>query len=301
MEKNGAPVSPARNESSGNKAMKSTIVVLAVVTVVLAGVFAYVWFDRQSLIDDLTVEKEQLTQDLVSLQGEYSILSSDNDSLNVQLDREREKIDQLLERIKKTDAANRSKIRQYEKELGTLRSIMKHYIVQIDSLNTLNTELRRDAEIARRQAEESSQKYEELSKTTDEYAKLVEKGSAVKGRGVSVTAINSSNKDTERSSRARKLRTCLYLVENSIAQRGPMTVYIRVKGPDSILMTNDQNIFTVGEEQMLYTESREVDYQGEEVEVCIYFAPQQGFVKGVYTVEAYTAGGLVGTGEILLK
>jgi myosin heavy subunit len=284
------------------KKLKAIIAALASLAAILAIVFFFVWRDRQSMIEDLTLDKEELTQELVSLQGEYSVLSSDNDSLNVQLDREIEKVDQLLERIQKTEASNRSKIRQYEKELGTLRSIMKHYIVQIDSLNTLNNELRKDAADARRIAKESTEKYEKLSKTTDEYAKLVEKGSAVKGRGVNVVAINKSNKETERSSRVVKLRTCLSLVENSIAAKGPMTVYIRVKGPDGILMTNDQQrIFTSAGEQMIYTESREVDYQGSEVEVCVYFGAEQGFTKGVYTVEVYTTAGLLGTGDILLR
>ncbi len=284
------------------KKLKAIIAVLGSLAAVLAIVFFFVWRDRQAMIQDLTLDKEELTQELVSLQGEYSVLSSNNDSLNVQLDREREKVDQLLERIQKTEASNRSKIRQYEKELGTLRSIMKHYIVQIDSLNTLNNELRKDAADARRLAKESTEKYEKLSKTTDEYAKLVEKGSEVKGRGVNVVAINKSNKETERSSRVVKLRTCVSLVENSIAAKGPMTVYIRVKGPDGILMTNDQQrIFTSAGEQMIYTESREVDYQGSEVEVCIYFGADQGFTKGVYTVEVYTTAGLLGTGDILLK
>ncbi len=304
---NPAPV-PGQNyggdkpDNINNKALKITVIVLAVAAVVLAGVFAYVWIDRQKMIDDLTVDKQNLTNELVELQGEYSQLSSDNDSLNVQLDREREKVDQLLERIKQTDAANRTKIRQYEKELGTLRSIMKHYIFQIDSLNTLNIALRKDAELARAEAAKSAERYEELSKTTDEYAKLVEQGSEIKGRGVTVVGINASNKETDRSSRIKKLRTCLSLIENSIAPKGLMRVYIRVKGPDGILMTSDQQkIFEMNGEQLVYSESREVDYQGNEVEVCIYFAPGQGFTKGVYTVEAYTSSGLLGTGDILLK
>ncbi|HIZ86590.1 MAG TPA: hypothetical protein IAC03_00290 [Candidatus Coprenecus pullistercoris] len=292
------------NKKSGDNGsrLRIVVIVLAVIAVVLAAVFAYVWVDRQKMIDDLTVDKENLTQELMALQDEYAVLSSDNDSLNVQLDREREKVDQLLERIKQTDAANRSKIRQYEKELGTLRSIMKHYIFQIDSLNTLNMELRKDAEQARQEARQSKERYEELSKTTDEYAKLVEQGSEIKGRGVTLYGINASNKDTDRSSRIKKLRTCLSLVENSIAPRGPVTVYVRIKGPDGILMTsNPQNIFEVGGEQLVYTESREVDYQGDEVEVCVYYAVDQKLVKGVYTVEAYTASGLLGTGDLLLK
>jgi hypothetical protein len=302
---NGTPVpewSPRDNRSgNSNKGLKVTVIILSVVAVVLAGVFAYVWVDRQKMIDDLTIDKQNLTNELIELQGEYSQLSSDNDSLNVQLDREREKVDQLLERIKQTDAANRSKIRQYEKELGTLRSIMKHYIFQIDSLNTLNIALRKDAELARAEAAKSAERYQELSKTTDEYAKLVEQGSEIKGRGINIVGINASNKETDRSSRIKKLRTCLSLIENSIAPKGPMRVYIRVKGPDGILMTSDQQrIFEMNGEQLVYSESREVDYQGAEVEVCIYFASEQ-FTKGVYTVEAYTSSGLLGTGDILLR
>ncbi|HJB43521.1 MAG TPA: hypothetical protein IAB87_01890 [Candidatus Coprenecus merdipullorum] len=304
----GSPASaPGRsngnnNQDNGsNKTLKITTIVLAAVAVVLAGVFVYVWIDRQKMINDLTVDKENLTNQLIELQGEYSLLSSDNDSLNVQLDREREKVDQLLERIKQTDAANRSKIRQYEKELGTLRSIMKHYIFQIDSLNTLNIALRKDAELARAEAAKSAERYQELSKTTDEYAKLVEQGSEIKGRGINIVGINASNKETDRSSRIKKLRTCLSLIENSIAPKGPMRVYIRVKGPDGILMTSDQQrIFEMNGEQLVYSESREVDYQGAEVEVCIYFASEE-FTKGVYTVEAYTESGLLGTGDILLR
>ena len=59
-----------------------------------------------------------------------------------QLDSSREEVSQLIERIKKTDATNRAKIRQYEKELRhSSGSIMRSYIVQIDSLNTLNQKL----------------------------------------------------------------------------------------------------------------------------------------------------------------
>ena len=310
MEENKRPVSvgstpewnPQNNKSdNGNKGLKVTVIVLAVVAVVLAAVFTYVWIDRQKMINDLTVDKQNLTNELIELQGEYAQLSSNNDSLNVQLDREREKVSQLLDRIKQTDAANRSKIRQYEKELGTLRSIMKHYIFQIDSLNTLNIALRKDAELARAEAAKSAERYQELSKTTDEYARLVEQGSEIKGRGINIVGINASNKETDRSSRIKKLRTCLSLIENSIAPKGPMRVYIRVKGPDGILMTSDQQrIFEMNGEQLVYSESREVDYQGAEVEVCIYFASEQ-FSKGVYTVEAYTESGLLGTGDILLR
>ncbi len=291
------------NVNNSESPLKKIVIALSAVAVVLLGVLIYIWIDRKALIDDLTIEKDQLTEQLGELQVDYQNLSSNNDSLNVELAREREKVEQLIERVKKTEATNRAKIRQYEKELGTLRSIMKHYIVQIDSLNTLNVKLRKDAQLAREQAKKSQAKYEELSRTTDAYAKQIEKGAVVKGRGVVMSAINSSNKETDRSSRVEKVKTCLNLVENALAEKGPRKVYIRVKGPDGILMTGgQQQIFEVAGEQMIYSASREVDYQGTEVEICIYFDNGgQPFVKGVYTVDAYTEEGKLGSGDLLLK
>jgi hypothetical protein len=254
------------------------------------------------MINDLTVEKDQLTEQMFQLRDDYQILNTNNDSLNAELSREKEKVEQLIERVQKTEATNRSKIRQYEKELGTLRSIMRSYIHQIDSLNTLNISLRKDVAQAKEQAKETRQRYDELRTTTDEYAKKVEVGSVLKGRGFILTAINSRDNDTDRSSRVAKLKTCLHLVENSIAVKGPRRIYIRVKGPDGILMTtSQQQIFTSAGEQMIYSAVREVDYQGSELEVCIFFASNQPFVKGVYTVDVYTEESLLGSADLLLR
>ena len=63
---------------------------------------------------------------------------------------------------------------------------------------------------------------------------------------------------------------------------------------------NQQNVFIVAGEQMLYSASREVDYEGDEVEICIYFA-EGGFTKGTYTVDAYTAEGKLGSAQTFLR
>ena len=84
-------------------------------------------------------------------------------------------MDQKIERLKKTEATNRAQIRKYENELGTMRSIMRHYIVQIDSLNNLNTTLRQQASDAKKEAADSRKKYDELRTTTDNLEKQVTK------------------------------------------------------------------------------------------------------------------------------
>ena len=285
-----------------DKKFKIIIGVLSAAVAVLAIVLIYVWSDRNSYINELTIDKENLTAEMLQLQQDYAQLSSTNDTLNNEILLEREKVAQLIERVQKTEATNKAMLRKYEKELGTLRSIMRNYIKQIDSLNTLNNTLRAEAAEAKQQARESNSRYENLKSTTEELGKQVELGSIVKGRGLVMTGVTESGKETDRSSRTSKLKACLNLVENSIAKKGPRTVYIRVKGPDGILMTADQqHLFTFEGEQMIYSASREVDYQGAEVEVCIYFDPGQNLTKGVYTVEAYTEEARLAATDMLLR
>lgn len=284
------------------KNFKILIGSLAGVIVVLIAVLAYVWIDRNSYIDEITIDKENLTAEMLQLQEDYANLTTTNDTLNNELILEREKVAQLIERVKQTEATNRAQLRKYEKELGTLRSIMRGYIKQIDSLNTLNTNLRAEAAEAKQEARESRNKYEDLKSTTEELGKQVEIGSVVKGRSLVMVGVTETGKETDRSSRTAKLKACLYLVENSIAKKGPKTIYIRIKGPDGILMTTDQQqIFTCAGEQMIYSASRTVDYQGSEVEVCIYFTPGQKFTKGVYSVDAYTEESKLVSSDVLLR
>ena len=282
--------------------LKKVIYALAAVAVLLAGALAYIWWSKSSLVNELNVEKEELTSQMIALQNDYASLSSDYDMINSQLDSSREEVSQLIERIKKTEATNRSKMRQYEKELGTLRSIMRNYIVQIDSLNTLNKKLTADAAAARREAAEIRKRSEQLSKRVENLTGQVAAGSVLKARGIRIEAYNASDKVTDRSSRVVRLLTTLSLVENDLAPKEPVRVYIRVKGPDGVLLTNsEQRTFTFGGEPMICSASREIDYQGKEVEMSIYLNDITGYVKGIYTVEAYTEQSLLGTAELMLR
>jgi myosin heavy subunit len=285
-----------------NSSLKKIMYALIAVAVLLAGALAYIWYEKTNLVNELTIDKEELTAQMIELQNDYASLSSDYDTINSQLDSSREEVSQLIERIKKTDAANRSKMRQYEKELGTLRSIMKSYIVQIDSLNTLNKKLTADAAAARREAAESRKREEALNKTVESLSGQVAAGSVLKARGIRIDAYNASDKVTDRSSRVVRLLTSLSLVENDLAPKGPVRVYIRVKGPDGILLTNStQRTFEVNGEPMICSASREVDYQGKEVDLSIYLNDIPEFVKGIYTVEAYTEQSMLGSAELMLR
>ena len=291
-----------RERKERNTDLRQVMYVLVGVAALLAGALAYIWIQKSSLVKELEVEKEDLTEQIVALQGDYANLSSEYDTINSQLDSSREEVAQLVERIKKTEATNRAQIRKYEKELGTLRSIMRNYITQIDSLNTLNHKLTADAAAARKEAAESRKANKELTQQVENLGAQVAAGSVLKARGIRLDPYNAADKVTDRSSRVVRMLTTLSLVENDLAPKGPVRVYIRVKDPEGVILTNSvRSQFTLNGESMVASASREVDYEGKEVEMSIYLNDIPSYTKGIYTVEAYTEQALLGTAELMLR
>jgi len=291
-----------REKKNRNGGLKTAMIVLAVIAAALAGALALIWSQKSSLVGELESEKAELTQQLLNLQNDFETLNSDYDTINSQLDTSREQVALLIDKLAKTEATNRSKIRQYEKELGTLRSIMRGYIVQIDSLNTLNKQLTADAAAARREAAESRQANENLSRQVESLSGQVAAGSVIKGRGLHLTAYNGSDKATDRSSRVKYFVATLSLVENEIAERGPVRVYVRVKDPNGLILLNNASTdFNYNGQTLSASASREIDYEGQDVELSIYVKDFGEIGKGIYTVEAYTEKSSLGTAELMLR
>lgn len=290
------------NEKKANGGLKTVMIAMVAVAAVLAVALVYVLTSKNKLVGQLNDEKQDLTEQIQMLQNDYEGLSSDYDSINAQLDSSREEIAQLVERVKKTEATNRAKIRQYQKELGTLRTIMKSYIVQIDSLNTLNHKLTAEAASARKEAAASKRLNAELSQQVEDLTGRVTAGAVLKARGVRLEAYNNNDKLTDRSGKVSRLLVTLSLLENELTPKGPVRIYVRVTDPDGNLLTDGRNTsFTIGEETLQATASREVDYQGAEVEMGIYVNNIPSFRKGVYSVTAYTNQGQIGSAEHLLR
>lgn len=284
------------------KNLKYVMYALIAGVVILGGVLGYMLYQKAQMVKELEIDKADLTQEMIQLQNDYASLSSDYDSINSQLDSSREQVSQLIERLTKTEAINRSQIRKYEKELGTLRTIMKSYIVQIDSLNTLNKKLKADAVAARKEAEESKKQSEQLSKKVETLEGRVATGAVIKARGIRLVAYNGSDKSTDRSSRVTYMMVNLSLVENALATPGPVRVYVKLTAPDgTVLAGGSPTTLTLGGETITCVASREVDYQGAEVDMSIYINKIPEFVKGTYVVEVFSKQGRLGSADIILR
>jgi len=281
----------------------ATLLLIGTIAIVVLG---YLYFQQRQITKDietqLTAEKDTLTFELQSLQGEYDTLVTENDEMNEKLLEEQVKIESLIAELKHVKATNYQKIKQYKKELGTLREIMRNYIVQIDSLNRRNQILLAENIKVKSEYKKVEKEKNELEKQNVELSSQVELGSRIVAESITPEAITKRSKHTERVRRAVKVRTCLTLKRNAIAKAGNKTVYLRLEGPDGFVLAQSENdLFEVDGEMLVFSASRDVVYEKEDVELCIYWDNTGELTAGAYKVSLYVDGYLIGEGGFSLK
>ena len=160
----------------------------------------YFSIHRQQMIDNrlLQSDRDSIQNDLGRLMTDFDNLQVTNDSISAGLTIERDRADSLMTRLKKERSWNLSKIKQYEKEVGTLRSIMTGYLRQIDSLNTLNKKLIDENVSFRKEISTATLRAEVAEEKAAELDNKVRQGSVLSARGIRLVALNAKNKEVSR-------------------------------------------------------------------------------------------------------
>ncbi|HPI46157.1 MAG TPA: hypothetical protein PLH91_13055, partial [Tenuifilaceae bacterium] len=224
------------------------------------------------------------------------------DSLNQKLVREQQNAKKLYDELQSTKRISYAKIKEYQKELGTLRSIMKDMLHDIDSLNAMNKELIAENIKVKEEAATAKQTVKELEQKTEELNTQVAKGSVVKARDVVAMGVSRKGNEMTRARRVEKIRACFTLNENTIAKAGNRLVYMRIVGPDDyVLAKAETDVFDFEGEKIVFSANREVDYQNKDIEMCIYYDNNGELLKGTYKVTLYMDGYMIGYSEFTLK
>jgi hypothetical protein len=131
----------------------------------------------------------------------------------------------------------------------------------------------------------------------------VEKAAMLKISGIVAEGLNSREKETDRVSRIKKLKGCFAINENITAVAGVRTVYMRIVNPESVLLENTASgIADIRGKQIAYSAKRDIDFQGETLEICVYFDTQEvKLPKGKYAMQIFIDGAEVGATEFVLK
>jgi FlaG/FlaF family flagellin (archaellin) len=283
---------------------RSVPVGLIAITIILAGVLIFLvvmYFDqRNKMIETETVlthEKDSLANELRILAYSFDTLKTNNDTLNAKLEKEKQRIIQLLS----INASNVQLIKKYRNEISTMREIMKSYIVQIDSLNTRNKILVAENVQFKEEIKKVQNSNVELSKVKEELSTKVEKASVIQAKDIVASALNRKRKETTRINLLDKLRVCFTLRENPLAEAGPKRVYMRVIRPDSLVITNSpDNVFSYKDHLLIFSANRTADYMNQDIEMCIYLDNTGDFIIGNYTVELYLEDNIIGGANFML-
>ena len=121
-----------------NKSLRGYKIVIAILAIILAAISVlYYNINRRQQLEyrELEVVRDSIKNDLTNLISEYDSLQ--NDTISARL----VEANELVEQLKYERRLNYNRLRAYEKEVGTLRTVMKRYLRQIDSLNNLNKKL----------------------------------------------------------------------------------------------------------------------------------------------------------------
>ena len=284
-----------------NKAVRGyriVIIILAVILVALSVVYFNMHRQQQAEYALLEEDRTKIQGDLDSLIVSFDDLKIQNDSIAANL----EEANQLMEQLKNERRLNYAKIRAYEKEVGTLRTVMQGYIRQIDSLNNINQQLTKENISYKKEISTAQLRAEMAEERAEELTNKVRVGSVIRVRSIGLESLNAKGKPVSRVKNASRLKVNCILSANELAEPGNKAVYACVTSPEGYLISSpDAASFDFEGEQKLYSNFREVDYTAEEdLPVSIYI-DGSGFTAGTYTIEIYIDGRLSGSGEVALR
>ena len=112
-------------EGGPNKSVKGLKIMIVIMALILAALSAIYFLQVKQMKDDFAIERDTLTRQLTSLMNDYDTLKTMNDTLAVHYEGVKHQADSLLDKLQKERRLSYSKIRNYEKQMSYMRTVME--------------------------------------------------------------------------------------------------------------------------------------------------------------------------------
>ncbi|WP_347839030.1 hypothetical protein [uncultured Draconibacterium sp.] len=287
----------AMQKESKDRRNNIIVIVLSVVLVVVLVLFFMQRRDHQVIVNEIKQEKDSIQFELTEIAMSYDSLKTENDTINEQLFVAQAKVKDLLLEVEQTKKVSYSKISDYQKQVTTLRGIMRDFVVQIDSLNRRNEQLMAENREVKQQYKQVEQQNEQLSKEKERLQQNLKRAAMLEARELVATPLNTRSKETRFAKRTAKVRIYFVLGQNATAKRGPKSIYARIMRPDQLLMVKSENdVFQFEDLKIQYSAMREVVYEGKDLPVAIFWdnTNEPELMPGVYTINLFADGNEIG-------
>ena len=293
----------ARHKRTSNGFMLCAII--AIVLLIPAAYFSIsLGMQKKTIEDNLEIvesarrifedENSMLQRNAEDLVTELEGLKDQNDTMMLKY----QEAVVMLEQLQREKTYNYEQLAKYKKEVATLRNVMKGYLRQIDSLNTINSNLQAQNIQYKKEINTAQMRADVAEEKADELNTKVRIGSVIQASGIRMTALNAKSNEVKRMRLAKRLKVDFDLTANELAEPGEKSVYLRILGPDGYLFAPSEVIlFSFEGDEMRASAVRKVDNENESVPVSIFYDGET-FTNGTYTVEIYVDGRLSGSKEI---
>ena len=285
-------------KSSKDKRNNLIVIILSVLLVALAILF---FWQRNSYQTDaalIKAEKDSIASELSKMATNYNTIRSENDTLNKNISFAQTKVKDLLAEVEQVKNVSYQQITKYRQEVTTLRDIMRNYIVQIDSLNLKNQRLMDENTNVKQQVTEVRSANQQLEEDKKKLVQTVTLAAQLEASDLKATGITAKGKEQTKASRIEKVKIDFILSKNLTAKRGAKNIYVRIQRPDQILlMKSDKDIFNFEDMKIPFSVMREVEYEGSDVPVSIYWdnSNESPLIPGKYTVDVFADGRNIGS------
>lgn len=289
-----------------------TIIIILSAVVLILGVFLIYNYKKAKekeaeiaeIVEMMNFEKEQLEKDYSDLALEYDTYSSkiSNDSLVQLLQKEKMKVQQLLEELRITKATNAKRIAELKNELTVLRAVMANYVHQIDSLNAANKLLRTENIEVKRKYEQVNETAKQLAKEKETMKEVITRASMLEITNFNMTPLDSKNRNTKRYSKIITLQFNYTIGKNPTTQPGNKTLYLRITQPDEEVLVKDPNdLFPYEDKQIAYSAKKDFEYSGEAISDVIYWKVDRVLQIGTYRADFFVDGFRIGSFTFEIK
>jgi myosin heavy subunit len=244
------------------------------------------------------LDKQEMENEYERFALQYSEMKTqiNNDSIVAQLTQEQLRTQQLLEELKKVKADDAREIARLKRELATVRAVLRDYVMQIDSLNRLNENLKRENTRVTAELEQRTQQVVGLSSEKASLSEKVAIAAQLDATNISLTLLDKKDRAMKKPKLkdCRKMQVSFTISRNVTASNGNRTVYVRIQNPGGNVLGGG-GTFPFENRDIECSARKVVEYTGEETNVSVYWPVTQMLENGQYRVSIFADGHMIGS------
>lgn len=282
---------------------KVAIGIIAMLFIALGAVVVYLLTSlneqkavNQEMQELAEIDKKEMENEYKQFADQYSEMKTriNNDSIVAQLTKEQQRTQELLKELQQVKSTDAREITRLKKELATCRAVIRSYVLEIDSLNRMNQNLRAENTQIRGQYEEANRQIEGLNTEKASLSEKVAIAAQLDATGINMLSLNDKGKTAKNLKKCRNFQVNFSIAKNVTANAGNKTLYVQIKTPTNSVL-NASGSMQYENRTLQYSAKKTIEYNGQETAVTVFSPANETLIAGSYKVTIFCDGNIIGS------